>query len=99
MEGVQVTGQGFDVLQRHRDHAGVAVAGGDAVDHPFLVQQRVEEACAAGNGFAVLGVALQLRGGLAVGQCQHLFDAKCGLAEGYRLKRMRCHRSSRMGRN
>ncbi|MNC59077.1 hypothetical protein D3C75_1088620 [compost metagenome] len=99
MKGVQMPGQGFDMLQRHGDHAGVAIACGDTIDHPFLVQQGVEKARTTGNGLAVVRVTLQPCGSLAVGQGQHVLDAKCGSAEGYRLKRIRCHRSSRMGRN
>jgi hypothetical protein len=57
VEGVQMTRQRFDVMQRHRHHAGVAVAGGHAVDHAFLVQQRVEELRALGDALAERGVA------------------------------------------
>jgi len=82
-----VTGQRLDVMQRYRDHARIAITGGHAVDHPFLVQQGVEEARALGDTLAVRGVALQLRRHLTVGQGQHVFDAQREFAEGYRLKR------------
>ncbi|MCY1249103.1 hypothetical protein D9M72_626070 [compost metagenome] len=94
-----MTRQRLDVMQRHRHHAGIAVTGGHAIDHAFLVQQGIEEACALGDALAVRGVALQLRGGLAVGQGQHVFDAQREFAEGYRLKRWRRHRSSRKGKS
>ncbi|MNQ70308.1 hypothetical protein D3C85_849410 [compost metagenome] len=99
VEGVQMTGQRLDVMQRHRDHAGIAIAGGYAVDHAFLVQQRVQKTRALGDALAVGRVALQLRRHLAVGQCQHIFNAQRAFAEGYRLKRWRRHRSSRKGKS
>ncbi|MNS50377.1 hypothetical protein D3C72_830240 [compost metagenome] len=99
VEGVEVTRQGLYVMQRHRDHAGIAVTGGHAVDHAFLVQQRVEKTRALGDALAVGGIALQLRRHLAVGQCQHVFNAQRAFAEGYRLKRWRRHRSSRKGKS
>ncbi len=93
-----MTGQGFDMLQRYRHHARVAVAGGHAVDHAFLVQQRVEELRALGDALAIGRVALQLGRHLTVGQGQHVFDAQGAFAKGYRLK-MRRHRSSRKGKS
>ena len=99
VEGVQMTRQRLDVMQRHRDHAGVAVTGGHAIDHAFLVQQGVEESRALGDALTVRGVALQLRRHLTVGQGQHVFDAQREFAEGYRLKRWRRHRSSRKGKS
>ncbi|MMZ66282.1 hypothetical protein D1872_287660 [compost metagenome] len=99
MEGVEVTRQGLYVMQRHRDHAGIAVTGGHAVDHAFLVQQRIEEPRALGDALAIVGVALQLHGRLTVGQGQHVFDAQRAFAEGYRLMGWRRHRSSRKGKS
>ncbi len=58
VEGVQMTRQRLDLMQRYGHHAGVAVAGGDAVDHAFLVQQAVEKTRALGDLFAVGGIAL-----------------------------------------
>ena len=98
VKGVQMTRQGFDVLQRHRHYAGVAVAGGHAVDHAFLVQQRVEELRALGDALAVRGIVLQASGHLAVGQGQHVFDAQGAFTKGDGLKRRR-HRSSRKGKS
>jgi hypothetical protein len=85
-------------MQRHRHHAGVAVAGGHAVDHAFLVQQGIEELRALGDALAVRGVACNC-GRLTVGQGQHVFDAQRAFAEGYRLKGWRRHRSSRKGKS
>ncbi|MNJ56072.1 hypothetical protein D3C77_516010 [compost metagenome] len=99
MEGVQVLGQGLDMLQWHRHHARVTVAGGHPVDHPFLVQQRVEELRATGNPRAVVAVVLQAGFGLAVGQGEDVFDCQRQRAEGHGLMRMHRHRSSRKGRN
>ncbi len=99
VEGVEMTWQRLDMLQRHRDHAGVAVAGGDAIDHAFLVQQRIKKLRALGDALAIGRVVLQLRRHLTVGQGQHVFDAQREFAEGNRLKRMRRHRSSRKGRS
>jgi peptidoglycan/xylan/chitin deacetylase (PgdA/CDA1 family) len=98
VERVQVTRQSLDVLQRHRHHAGVAVAGGHAIDHAFLVQQRVEKLRALGNALAIGDIILQLRGHLTVGQGQYVFNAQSVFAKGYRLK-MRRHRSSRKGKS
>jgi len=98
VKGVQMTRQGFDVFQWHRHHAGVAVAGGHAVDHAFLVQQRVEELRALGDALAVRGIVLQASGYLAVGQGQHVFDAQGAFTKGDGLKRRR-HRSSRKGKS
>ena len=99
VEGVEVARQRFDMLQRHRHHARIAVTGGDAVDHAFFVEQRIQKTCAFGDAFAVLGVVLQLGRHLTIGQSQHVFNAQRGLAEGYWLMRMRRHRSSRMGKS
>ncbi|MNV38697.1 hypothetical protein D3C71_1302590 [compost metagenome] len=99
VERVQVLRQRLDVMQRHCHHAGIAIAGGHAIDHAFLVQQGIEEPCPFGNALAVRRVALQLRRRLTVGQGQHVFDAQREFAEGYRLKRWRRHRSSRKGKS
>ena len=95
MEGEQVPGQSLDLMQRHGHHAGVAVAGGDAVDHAFLVQQGVEKACALGDLLAVGGIALQLRVGAALGQGDHLLDGQLGFAESHVVS----HGHSRTGRS
>ncbi len=94
MEGVKVAWQGFYVLQGHGDHTGIAVAGGDAIDHAFLVQQRIQEAGAAFDTLAVRPIVLQGYRGTAFGQGQDVFDHQRQLAEGYRLMRVHRHRSS-----
>ncbi|MNP41215.1 hypothetical protein D3C76_1349040 [compost metagenome] len=94
VEGVQVTRQGLDMLHRHGNHAGVAVAGGDAIDHAFLVQQGVEEACAAVDVLAIPGVVLQVRRGAAFSQGNDFFDRQWRLAKGYSRVRGHRHRSS-----
>jgi len=99
VKGVEVARQRFNMLQRHRHHARITVAGGHAVDDAFLVQQRVEKACALGDALAIVGVVLQTGRRLTIGQGQHVFNAQRGLAEGYWLMRMRRHRSSRKGKN
>ncbi|MOA44092.1 hypothetical protein D3C78_1663200 [compost metagenome] len=99
MEGKQVLGQRLDLVQRHGHHAGVAVAGGDAVDHAFLVQQGVEEARALGDLLAVGGVVLQLRAGLALGQGHDLLDGQVGFAEDHRIRLMCRHVLSRTDRS
>ncbi len=99
VERIQVTRQGLDVVQRHSDHAGVAVTGGHAVDHAFLVQQGIEELRTLGNALAKRRVILQLRRCLTVGKGQHVFNAQGAFAEGYRLKSGHRHRSSRKGKS
>ena len=99
MEGEQVLGQRLDLMQRHRDHAGVAVAGGHTVDHAFLVQQGVEEARALGDLFPVGGIILQLGAGLALRQGYDVLDGQGALAEDHRLRLVCRHLASRKGRS
>ncbi|MNF93990.1 hypothetical protein D3C84_766850 [compost metagenome] len=99
VEGVEVPRQRLDLMQRHGHHAGVAIAGGDAVDHAFLVQQAVEKARALGNLLAEGGVALQLRAGAALGQGDHLLDGQRHFAEGHGVRLMGGHARSRTGRS
>ncbi len=99
VEGVEVAWQRLDVFQRHGHDTGVAVAGGHAVDHPFLVEQGVEKARPAGNALAVGGIALQVCRGTAFGQRHDVFDSQRRFAERDRFMRLHRHRSSRKGRN
>lgn len=46
MKGIQLARQVIDVVVGHRPGAGVAVAGGDAVDHTVFFQQLREKTLA-----------------------------------------------------
>ncbi len=99
VEGEQMPGQRLDLVQRNRHHAGVAVTGGHAVDHPFAVQQRVEELRAAGDALAERVVVLQLRGCLLASQGHHLFQAQGRGAKDYGFRICCRHAVSRRQRS
>ncbi|RMS12693.1 hypothetical protein ALP75_200484 [Pseudomonas syringae pv. actinidiae] len=96
---IQMTRQRLDMLQRHRHHAGIAITGGDAVDHAFLAQQRIKKLRAPGDACAKFIVALQRARCLTIGQGQHVFDTQGAFAEHDRVRSLIRHRTSRMGRN
>jgi len=99
VEGEQVLRQRLDLRQRHRHHAGVAVAGGHTVDHPFAVEQGIEELGAAGNALAKAVVGLQACRCAAFGHGQHVLDAQMVLAKDHGFRCGVVHVRSRKGRS
>lgn len=85
MKGEQVLRQRFDLMQWHRYHAGIAIAGGDAIDHAFAVQQGVEKLRAAGDAAAKDFVRLQSCRRTALRHGQHVLDAQKVFAKDHGL--------------
>ncbi len=85
MKGEQVLRQRLDLMQRHRHHAGIAIAGGNAVDHALAVQQGVEKLCAAGDAAAKGLVRLQPCRRTALRHGQHVLDAQKVFAKDHGL--------------
>ena len=82
MKARQVQRQLEHQLRRHRIGHRVAIAGGDAIDHPLFGQQAIEKVGTILDATAKIGLTVEYREGLPMGQRHHLFDgqafgAKC----------------------
>ncbi len=99
VEARELQRQLLDQRARHALRAGIAVAGGDAIDHAVLVEQAVEEGRALGDpagegrvvGEAHRGALLRDREHVLDGQRPGAEDDRFGVGAGHGAERKRHH--------